>query len=113
MEIEQHVVQPVSMDVVDLGLSPSENYKAVLCDLLGQLAALPPWAQEMREEEAIIALLEKRGERVDGVVIEKMEGARYLVKTLDHVYTIQVVYEPMEEKFVGPAKFHLEICSEE
>ncbi len=111
MAIEQNVEinHQTSIPGSNIDISQSPEYRAVLLDLLVQLAALPPWAQEMREEAEIISLLKEKGEYDERVVIKRTEQGYYSVETLDHVYTVHVIYESRDDGIVGPAKFHLEL----
>ena len=77
------------------------------------LRALPPWAQQAREEKAIVELLKELGEDDGPITIYKGEDGIYHVKCGDRSIDVKVVYEPREDGLVGPAKFHLEVLKSE
>ena len=79
-----------------------------------QLGALPPWAQEKAEKNAIRKAIQNDPRLVEifgnaaitDDQIKKVDGG-YVV-TANHVeMRIDVKYVPSEEHFCGPAKFEL------
>lgn len=88
------------MAIETIFIKPAEQTRA--------LQALPPWAQEQREVDAIKndpRLVEKIGNSI--YEIRKIESGRYVVLTDWCEMQVDVHYLPPADHQCGPARFEL------